>query len=208
MNQFAVVRSQLEGLPKEQYWNISPEVGQFFANLITQLDLKRVLEVGTSNGYSALWFAEGLAQTNGHLWTVESNEQRFGEATSNFVQAQTNDLITQIKGHAPEVISRPDTPDQLDLVFLDATKCEYKDHLQAVLPLLSSSGCILADNVQSHLDTMQPFFDAINELPHYQVFFEPELGTGLIAIIPADRAGNIFPLLKRLSGYNWADQAS
>jgi predicted O-methyltransferase YrrM len=197
------VRGKLTPTADNPYWNISPAVGAFIYGLVVDLNLKTVLEVGTSNGYSGLWIVDALMQTGGHLYTVESHRERFELASRHFADAEVADFVTQIRGHAPEVFETfPNRPEQVDLAFFDATKFEYGAYLKAILPLLAEDGIILADNVRSHYQEMTNFIGEAEKLKaEYQILYRPDLGTGMVII--TRRSQPLTGLLSSLSQTNW-----
>lgn len=105
---------------------------------------KRILEIGTYTGYSAICLAEGLAP-GGELHTIEINEELKEIQDRYFERSGHRDQITQHIGPALQVMSRL-TPG-FDLVFIDAKKAEYPEYYEAVMPLLKSGSIILADNI-------------------------------------------------------------
>jgi predicted O-methyltransferase YrrM len=111
---------------------------------------KRVVELGTSNGYSGIWFGLALATTGGHLWTHESNPARATLARANYRQAGVDHLITIVEGDAHETVLQHSAPNAgpIDLVFLDADKPGYPDYLEKLLPLVRPGGLILAHNMR------------------------------------------------------------
>ncbi|MBU1446145.1 O-methyltransferase [Patescibacteria group bacterium] len=155
-------------------WIISREVGEFLNNLIRTNNIKRVLEVGTSIGYSGTWLAEALSHTNGKLYTIESHENRFQTAKANFQKAGVEKYVEQIKGHAPDVA----IPDMFDMLFLDATKVEYVSYLNTFLFHMRIGGIIVADNVLSHAEKMKNYKEYIENSPHLENELI-EMGTGL-----------------------------
>ena len=122
------------------------------------------MEIGTSIGYSGIYFAEALRERNGKLYTVESHVGRFEQAENNFKEAGLSDYIVQINGHAPEIFG--DLNEKFDLIFLDATKMEYKSYIEGVLPKLKTGGLIVADNCESHKDAMEDFFTYVENSPN------------------------------------------
>ncbi len=155
----AVLKS-LEEEAKEKgnpYWIISRETGEFLNKLILEKNIKRVLEVGTSVGYSGIWLAEALTHTDGKLYTIESHNERFKMANKNFKEADLQDYIIQLKGHAPDV----EIHDMFDLLFLDATKIEHLSYLIAFLFHMKKNGIIVADNALSHEREMKKYKDYI-----------------------------------------------
>ena len=95
--------SQLE-ITADKFWNISRDTGNFINMLIKMLKCKNVLELGTSNGYSGLWIADALKETNGHLTTIEFWEKRQCIAREYFQKCGFSDIITCKIGSAYDVI--------------------------------------------------------------------------------------------------------
>jgi len=173
----------LEKLQKtiDIYWNVGEETGQFLNLVIKSFNCKKVLEIGTSNGYSGLWIAEALSQNNGHLYTIESHKkERFGLATKNFKEANMSKYITQILGHAPEDI--PSSPKTFDLILLDATKYEYCDYLETIVPRTKKNSIIIADNIISHEKDLKEFIKKISSLKNFRSF-KLDIGKGLLLTI-------------------------
>lgn len=153
---------------QDEYWNISRQTGNFINMLIKLMNAQNVLELGTSNGYSGLWIADALKQTNGHLTTIEFWEKRQSIARENFKKCGLSDLITCKIGSACDVIQQ-EISEKFDLVFIDANKGEYIKYFEAIHPLLKDGGVILADNITSHAKKVEPFVNAISNNNEYQV---------------------------------------
>lgn len=163
------------------YWNIDPKTGCFLNLIINAYNCKHVLEIGTSNGYSGIWIAEALSRTKGHLYTIESHKKdRFGLAANNFKKAKLTKHITQILGHAPEII--PKKPKTFDLIFLDATKYEYTDYLKAIIPRTKKDSIIIADNIISHKKELQKFIKKIFTLKNFRSS-KLNIGKGLLLAV-------------------------
>ncbi len=157
-------KNLLKELEKTQkkYWNVSFITGQFLNLLIKDRKYKKILEIGTSNGYSGLWIAEALSFTKGHLYTIESHKkERFSLAEKNFKLSGLAKYITQIQGHAPEVI--PSQPKFFDMAFLDATKYEYIDYFNAIKNRIKKGGVIIADNIISHKNALNKFIKTVKK---------------------------------------------
>lgn len=146
----AQVLEHLEHMRATQYgmMNIAPAEGRYFYRLVKQLDAKRVLEIGTSNGYSAIWLALGLKETGGTLITLEIDERRYDLAAENFRNTNLTEVIDLRLVDALEEIPKISGP--IDLVFIDAWKDDYPRYLELVLPKVRSGGIIAAHNVISH----------------------------------------------------------
>lgn len=118
--------------------------GQLLRFLVEMIQPKRILEIGTYTGYSAIALAQGL-KTEGKLITIDVNVE-LEKMISNFIlEAGLSDKIEQITGNALEII--PTLTENFDLVFIDADKRNYKNYLDLVLNKLNSGGYILTDNV-------------------------------------------------------------
>jgi predicted O-methyltransferase YrrM len=143
--------------------NVAPAEGEYLENLVKKLKAKRVLEIGTSNGYSGIWFALGLRETGGKLITLDIDEGRRSLALKNFKATGFDDIIDSRLGDALKTIPTLEGP--FDIVFLDAWKPDYKKYLDMTLPMVPSGGVIAAHNVDSHPQEMQDFLDAIKTHP-------------------------------------------
>lgn len=167
-NLLETVIEELEAVVKDTgnaFWNIPPATAALLQWLIKVHKPSRVLEIGTSNGYSALRMAQVLSHSGGVLYTVESHAERFATAEKNFARAGVEGLVHQVKGHAPEILSSLEGG--FDMVFLDATKMEYQSYVDFLYPKLSIGAIVVADNCVSHGDDlyMQKFLQFMKETP-------------------------------------------
>jgi predicted O-methyltransferase YrrM len=108
---------------------------------------KNVLEIGTSTGYSGLWFCLALQRTGGHLTTFEIDHQRASMAREHFKEAGVEKMVTIVEGDAHEQVAKLKAP--IDIAFIDADKSGYVDYLNKLLPLVQPGGLILAHNVDA-----------------------------------------------------------
>lgn len=139
--------------------NVTPAEGQYLSELVKKLEAKRVLEIGTSNGYSGIWFALGLRETGGKLLTLDVDEGRRSLALRNFKATGVDDIVESRLGNALKIL--PTLQGPFDLVFIDAWKPDYKKYLDLTLPMVRPGGVIAAHNVDSHPQEMQDFLQAI-----------------------------------------------
>ena len=117
--------------------------GRFLEVLVYASGARRVLELGTYSGYSALSMAAGLAP-GGHIDTCELEERHAEVARRYIEQSPHADKITVHLGPALETIERLEG--DFDFVFIDADKPNYVNYYEAVLPRLSERGLVAADN--------------------------------------------------------------
>lgn len=121
--------------------------GRFLEMISRLLQPRRILEIGTFTGYSALCLAKGLLK-DGQLHTIELREADAALSRANFDRSNDGDKIILHTGNALEII--PALEEVWDLVFIDADKTGYIDYYEGVLPHVRSGGVILADNVLFH----------------------------------------------------------
>ncbi len=121
---------------------------------------KRILELGTFTGYSALCLAEGLAD-GGKLVTIEHNDELEDTIRRNLSRSPLGEKIELIIGDACSIINSQFSiiNYQFDLVFIDADKREYCAYLEAVYPLVPAGGFILADNTLWDGHIIDPAYD-------------------------------------------------
>ena len=125
---------------------------------------KRILELGTFTGYSALCLAEGLAE-DGKLITIEHNDEMEDAIRRNLSLSPLGEKIELVIGDAKEELRRLGERREakgtglFDLVFIDADKKEYCDYLDLVLPLMRDGGWILADNTLWDGHIIDPAYD-------------------------------------------------
>jgi predicted O-methyltransferase YrrM len=134
------------------------------------------VEIGTSNGYSALWICLGLQATGGKLITHEIDPENASLAKANFRRAGVEHMVTVVLGDAHETVTRLKEP--IDLLFIDADKPGYLDYLNKLLPLVRPGGLILADNMSQ--PTPSPdFIKAITNNPNLETIFLNMQSTGI-----------------------------
>lgn len=119
-----------------------------FLNFLSVLTRpRRILEIGTFTGYSALALASGLLP-GGELHTLELSENEASIAAENFKRIPVGEKIILHRGNALDIIPR--LAGDWDLVFIDADKTSYIDYYEMVVPRLTAAGLIIADNVLFH----------------------------------------------------------
>lgn len=112
--------------------------------ILTEKNPKRILEIGTAVGYSAMCFSEYL-QPEGKIDTIERDEERIAEAKINIEKVGVADKINIYEGDAVEIL--PTLNEKYDVVFIDAAKGKYPFFLKEALRMINKDGIILADNI-------------------------------------------------------------
>ena len=183
----AQTMSELEKTQKE-FWNIPRKTGVLINMMIKMMKAQSVLEIGTSNGYSAIWLALALKETKGHLTTIEFWDKRQSVAIENFKACGLYDVIEPRLGPAFAVLDnianeiKESKRSLFDFVFIDANKKEYIDYFKQIDPILNNEGLILADNMLSHKEKVQPFYDEIMNNKKYKSVLLP-VGTGILMAV-------------------------
>jgi len=157
---------------RETYLSVPVQDGKALRLLTEVSSAKNVVEIGTSTGYSGLWFCMALGSTGGHLTTFEIDSQRASMARRHFKEAGVDDLVTLIEGDAHKEVLKLKGP--IDLAFIDADKEGYVDYLNKLLPLVRPGGLILAHNV----DMVRDYDKAVTSNPDLETIFYRE-GNGL-----------------------------
>ena len=130
--------------------------GRVLSMLSKMIQPKRILELGTFTGYSALCLAEGLTE-DGELVTLEHNDEMEDAIRRNLGLSPLGEKVKLVIGDAKESLQR--LKGEFDLVFIDADKKEYCDYLDLVLPLMRKGGWILADNTLWDGHIVDPAYD-------------------------------------------------
>ncbi len=135
---------------------IPPQTGKFLALMAASAPAGRIMEIGTSAGYSTLWLALACRQMGRKVTTFELLPEKIALARETFEQAGVNDFVELIHGDAHDYLS---DMEGIAFCFLDAEKDVYAAYYEAILPNMVSGGLLIADNVISHQDVLQPFID-------------------------------------------------
>jgi len=166
MDRVDKVLRYLEEFGRHNYmFNIPRITGKFLHLLIKIKKPKKILEIGTSNGYSTIW----LGMEGNEIITIEKDKNRAMMAKANFEAAGLGN-IKVIEGDALEVLDKIN--EEFDFVFIDGRKNEYLDYLKKI----KVKGIVVADNIISHTDSVQDYVMHVRK-HHYSVLLE--IGSGV-----------------------------
>ena len=160
----------------QSYRNVPPQDGRFLRITAESMNAKNVIEIGTSTGYSGLWFGMALQKTGGKLTTYEIDAQRAAAARANFNRAGMADTITLVEGDAHEEVTK--LKDPIDILFLDADKEGYIDYLTKLLPLIRPGGLIIAHNINPRMADPK-YMEAITTNPNLETIVRSGVGLTL-----------------------------
>jgi len=126
---------------------VPPESANFLKTLIQMSGAQKILEIGTSIGYSAIAFCKAMGP-NGKVYTIEMDENTIEKARENFAKAGVLNQIIVFQGDAMEIL--PYMQGKYDMIFMDGPKGQYEEFLDYFLPLLRDGGILVYDNVLFH----------------------------------------------------------
>lgn len=165
LDDYVVAHSQdepelLQQLTRETYQKIlqpimlsGPYQGRVLSMISKLKSPKTILELGTFTGYATLCLAEGLV-TDGHIDTIDINEELVDFQRKYFDQSKYGAQIHQHLGNALDII--PELKHTYDLVFIDADKPNYSKYFHLIIDKVNPGGIILSDNVLWHGKVIEP----------------------------------------------------
>ena len=150
--------------------------GRLLRILTEAVGAKHVVEIGTFNGYSGLWFCLALETTGGRLTTFEIDPRNAENARKNFQSAGVADRVTVIVGDAHEKVTAID--ETIDVLFLDADKTGYLDYLEKLLPKVRPGGLVIAHNMSEDMADKR-YVTAITGNPELETLFVSAGASGI-----------------------------
>ena len=158
--------------------NLERETARLLQLLVLHGRCCHVLEIGTSNGVSALWLADALRRIPGAapLVTIEREAEKAAEARANVARAELTDWVDVRTGDATEVVTG--LPGPFDAVFFDADRVSAPEQLRLLLPKLAPDVLLVADNALSHPEEFAGYLAAVAALPGFTTMTVP-IGKGL-----------------------------
>jgi predicted O-methyltransferase YrrM len=145
--------------------NLERETAKLVRALVVGRQPQRILEIGTSNGYSTIWLAASLAPS-GRVTSIERNPHKLQMAKQNLERAGLLGRTELLLGSASEVVADINGP--IDVVLFDADRLSAPEQLALLLPRLSGNALLLADNVLSHPEEIAGYLAAIRQLSDFE----------------------------------------
>jgi predicted O-methyltransferase YrrM len=146
----------------QRFRNVEPETAELLGVLVRAMQAKRVLEIGTSNGYSTIWLADAAEAVGGSVVSLEVEAERTDMARSNlseagvsgFAELRTEDAGDALAGYADEA---------WDLIFLDAERPAYVGYWPQLVRVLRPNGLLVVDNTLSHANQLVEFSGLVHD---------------------------------------------
>ncbi len=161
---------------RKKMLNLEPATAQLLSMFVRGSRRQRLLEIGTSNGYSTIWLAWSVQAAGGHVTSIDRDEDKHALADANLRRAGLRDAVDLICGNATQAVASLSGP--FDCVFFDADRYSAPAQLALLLPKLSGDVFLFADNALSHPDEIAAYLAALAELPDFDRLIVP-VGKGL-----------------------------
>jgi predicted O-methyltransferase YrrM len=169
----------------ERLLNITPDTGAFLAVLVRASHARRILEIGTSNGYSTLWLAEAAHATRGQVTTVEHLPAKAALARATFARALAIAPIDLKECDGGQVLAEA-SAGEYDFVFLDADRGRYVGWWPAIRGALAEGGVLVVDNAVSHASEVAAFVAEVTADAAFTVVLVP-IGKGEFVACKGER---------------------
>ena len=156
--------------------NLDPATARLLHFILRSARRRKILEIGTSNGYSTIWIAAAVASAGGEVISIDRSGDKHALARVNLEKAGLAHCVSLIAGEAANTI--PNLAGPFDAVFFDADRINAGAELRLLLPKLAQDVIVAADNVSSHPLEIAGYLEAIRALPDFWEFTVP-VGKGL-----------------------------
>jgi predicted O-methyltransferase YrrM len=164
--------------------NLAPDTAALLAVLVRGAHARRILEIGTSNGYSTLWLADAAQATGGHVESLDIDPRRCDQAQENLARAGLDASATCRTASAAQALT--EYPDGAwDLIFLDAERAEYASYWPNVRRTMAPGGALAVDNAISHAAELTALNRLLDDDPRLTSVLVP-IGDGLIVSVDGD----------------------
>ncbi|WP_343534577.1 class I SAM-dependent methyltransferase [Pedobacter sp.] len=164
----------------EKWRNLEPESAELISIMIKAQQSKNVLELGTSNGFSTLWFADALKSSQGKLVSIEIEESRTQQAKAHLANFQLTENVELITADAGEFLT--EAQPIYDLIFLDAERKNYVVYWPYLKNLLAKKGALLVvDNIISHHQEVEEFLSMIQSYSDFTTSVV-NVGAGILLV--------------------------
>jgi predicted O-methyltransferase YrrM len=178
IERFGLSHDPVQADRKQKMLNLERPTAELIHILLVSSGRKRVLEIGTSNGFSSIVIGATLQSINGAvpLTTIEQDPLKVAGARTNIAHANLSFIVQVIQGSATEVVNELAGP--FDCVFFDADRLSAPEQLEILLPKLEPDVLLLADNVLSHPEEVEAYIAAVEQLLGFVSITVP-VGKGL-----------------------------
>jgi predicted O-methyltransferase YrrM len=165
----------------ERLRNVEPDTARVLALLVRATAARRVLELGTSNGYSTMWLADAVRGVGGRLLSVDIDTKRSAQAAQNLDRAGVREPV-ELRVEDAAMTLRAAGESAWDMIFLDAERSAYAAYWPELIRVLSPGGLLAVDNVLSHAEEVREFRVLVNADERVSEAIVPT-GAGLLLVV-------------------------
>jgi predicted O-methyltransferase YrrM len=137
---------------RERRRNLEPDSARLLHLLVLATGARRLLELGTSNGYSTIWLAAALAENGGTMVSVDLDPGRLDEARANVTRAELGEETVELRLEDASEALAGSSDSAWDVVFLDAERPAYPGYWANLVRVIRPGGLLAVDNVVSHAE--------------------------------------------------------
>jgi predicted O-methyltransferase YrrM len=149
---------------RDDHWQIPRVEGELLHHIALSSNAKIIVEIGTSYGFSGLFWGAAVKQTGGRLHTIDISRKKYDSSKATFAAAGLAEVIINHLGDASDVLKS--IPGPIDLAFIDADKPACRDYFETLWPNIRPGGSILTDNATTHRTELADFIHHLRSLPN------------------------------------------
>lgn len=158
--------------PARRMLNITRDTGEFLRFLMFAIAARRMLEIGTSNGYSTLWLAEAAMRNGGLVTTIDADATKVAMASSNFERSGLASFIS-LKHEDADLYLEQVGAGSFDAIFIDSDRARYLRWWPAIQRAIRTGGVIVVDNAMSHPTEVAQFIAVVHESRQFTTSLVP-----------------------------------
>jgi predicted O-methyltransferase YrrM len=145
------------GKTRDDAWQVPRAEGEMLHHIALASRARTIIEVGTSYGFSGLFWAAAMQQTGGRLHTIDKDPKKFESSRATFARAGVDSVVTNYLGDAQQILSTKLNDLAIDLAFIDADKPATGAYFDLLWPRVNAGGSILIDNATTHREQLGDF---------------------------------------------------
>ena len=174
---------ELEALrsSRDDAWQVPRVEGDLLHHIALATRARAIVEIGTSYGFSGLFWSMALRQTGGHLHTIDKDPRKYESSKQTFQRAGVAEIVTNYLGDAHEIL-RNMPAGEIDIAFVDADKPSTQSYFDLLWPKIKVGGCVIVDNATTHRKELWEFVHGVRNRPDARST-EVAVGNGIEWII-------------------------
>jgi predicted O-methyltransferase YrrM len=147
---------------RDDAWQIPRAEGDLLYHIALAMRAKTIVEIGTSYGFSGLFWAKALQQTGGQLHTIDRDPKKYNSSRESFARAGVDQIVNNYLGEASQILANMTGP--IDIAFIDADKPATRGYFDLLWPMVRVGRCIITDNAATHRKELADFISHVRSL--------------------------------------------